>query len=258
MPAVATLHTTLNGDVLKDDRTITLTATTSLLADDTLILGREFIRILSVDTTANTVEVRRGVDGTASVKHLDGAAAYAGRTTEFTHAAGRAARAGYSGSLGVDVKMAYPVGSESVDPSTGYVYCLVDCQKSMTIGEWVTIDGNGLASQMIAGAIGRVGVIIDTITASDELAWALVAGSFDNVVLSSDVTSATVLACSTSATGYPSFLDSNTDEIIHNARATAVLATSVGTSPLVTGIGGNTVFLDHPWVTGNAEVGFIS
>ena len=253
LPSPPTLVTTLNGDVKKDDRSITLTASTNVVDNMVMVIGQEMVRIITANTTSNVHTVRRGIEGTRAVKHLDLTAAYVAVRADFSMVGGRPAVVGYSGSLGEHVKMALPLGALYKDPDTGYEYRLVDCQTSFAIGEWVTIDDRGLALQLIQAAIGRVGIIIDTVSGSDTLAWALVAGVFRNACVSSDVTSATDLAASTSATGYPSFADSDTDVIVHNARATAVVATSVGTSPLVTGVGGNTVLLDHPWINGASD-----
>jgi hypothetical protein len=245
-PDAPTLVTTLSAAAAVGDTRISLTSATGLVAGSIIVVGHEVMEVVTADTTANTAETRRGVSGTRQVAHISGADVFGGAKSEFTMVGGRPARSGYSGSLGLHAKMVLPLNTVYVDPDTGYEYRLVDCQSAFVVGEWVTIDSRGLATQLAVAQEGRVGIVIE-VAASDDYAWVIVGGLFASAVLDSDVSTAVLLGANV---GYLSPYDSDTDVLIQNARCTvAPVSSSVGT--LGDAIG--TVYIDNPWTSGIAN-----
>lgn len=133
------------------------------------------------------------------------------------------------------------------DPDTGYEYLLVDCGAAMVAGEWVVVDPDGLATQLAAGSKGRVAIIVETVSASDTLSWALRVGKYASALTTSDVTTAADLIA---GTGAADILTSAGGNIIWGAACT--VAPSTATSPTLGG-GLATVYVSNPWVSGEVH-----
>jgi hypothetical protein len=217
-----------------------------MVAGGTLVLGRELCRIQAVDTVRLTVDVVRGREGTAAKAHLASIAVYYFGSGGYGQDGDTRAVTvdGYTGNL---TRPTLPVGSEWTDPDTGNIYQLVDTGAAFQVGEWVVIDGAGLATQLALLSRGNVGIIVEAATASDQLAWALIVGSFAATLFDSDVTTAMQLGA---AAGFAAPFDSTNHMII--ARAICTVAPSTATSPTV-GDGIGTAFIDRPFVDGVAN-----
>lgn len=113
-------------------------------------------------------------------------------------------------------------------------YMLVDCQESFIVGEVVVIDQDGNASQITSTSRGVVGVIVATVSASDTVAYAQIAGEASNALVTSGVTTAAMLmAPATTDGGYLDILTSTAANAVFGA--VAVTAASTATSPAAGG-----------------------
>ncbi len=135
-------------------------------------------------------------------------------------------------------------------------YMLVDCQAAFVVGEVVVIDSTGLATRLTDTSVGRVGVIVATVSGSDTAAWAQVEGANATAIMTSGVTSALFLqASATTDGGYLDLMTSTAANRVHNARATVAPSTAstpfssateasalVGVGTLLLGPGGAFVF----------------
>ena len=243
MPAVPT-YTTTAGDLSASGQSLVLTSVTGISAGTMLLVGQELMKVRSVDTANVSVAVTRGREGTRAVAHNSGAFTwvFASGGYEVDKASGKVAVSGYTGELG---PLVLPIGSKYFDPDTGNEYILVETGASLIVGEWVAISGAGVATQLAIGTKGRVGIIVEAAVASDQVAWALVAGTFASALLDSDVT--TAMQQLGAAAGFAAPYDSTNHTWIQ--RAVATVAPSTATSPAV-GDGIGTVYIDHPWCAG--------
>ena len=262
MPA-ALSNTTISAAITKEQKTIPLTSVTGVAVENILVLGGEAMCVTEiVGTTA--VNVLRGCEGTHSRAHSSGAVAWFGPPNYFTNriptgtavsadevvlpkivlAGGSARCFRILNSAWVELSTRRLAGYKATDDATGYEYALVDCQSAFQIGEWVAIDGEGLASQLGTGTKGRVGIIIETVSASDTLAWAITVGTYASALLTSSVTTACVLIAGTGAANIGTSTGGN---VIFNATCT--VAPSTATSPTV-GEGVGTVVLVNPYCYG--------
>jgi hypothetical protein len=203
-----------------------------------LVIGGEAMLVQNVPVSG-TVEVFRGFNGTQARAHSSGATVYFGAKTRFD--SNRVGRVGLAGDSGVLPDFRLPLGGLVTDPDTGYEYRLVDCQAALANGVWVSIDGSGLATALATGSVGRIGIIVETIGASDTYAWALVAGTYNAALFSTTVTTACVLLANTNA---PTISTTTGGNVVFNARCIA-LSTSSGAT---TNVG--TAYINHPWCYG--------
>lgn len=123
------------------------------------------------------------------------------------------------------------VGLVFVDPDNPQdKYMLVDCQESFIVGEVVVIDKDGNASQITSTSLGQVGVIVATVSASDTVAYAQIAGELASAVVTSGVTTAAFLiAPATTDMGYLDILTTAEANVVYGGRA--ITAASTATSP---------------------------
>jgi hypothetical protein len=212
-----------------------------------LVVGAEKMLVQNVPVSG-VVEVMRGFDGTKAAEHASGTTVTIAAKTDigFAENAYAVPLVGLTGDPGAKPGFALPVGQYRMDPETGYVYQLVDCQAAFQVGEWVVVDGNGLASQLAATSKGRVRIIVETIGSSDTLTWALARGTYASALFTSGVTTAVQLGADT---GCAAPFSSANDVLIE--RATCTVAPSTATSPSVGGAVG-TAYIDDPWVSGVA------
>ncbi len=213
-----------------------------------LVIGSEAMTVTAV-INSTTVDVERGQQGTTALPHANSTTIYFGNSTSaigssltslspavFTLAAPLATN-------GLP-QFVTTVGAKRMDPNSGYVYMLVDCQAALVNGEWVIIDGNGLASALATGSKGRVGILVEDIAASDTWAWALVEGTYASALFTSGVTTACYLKA---GTGCADIMTSTDGNIIFGATCT--VAPSTATSPTI-GDGLGTAYISNPWVQG--------
>lgn len=148
------------------------------------------------------------------------------------------------------------LGCVFVDPDNPLnSYMLVDCQESFLVGEYVVIDGSGLASQITSTSVGQVGMIVATVSGSDTVAYAQVTGLFSNSIVSSGVTTAAGLIAGPTTDGGYLDVDTSGGNIVWGARA--VTAASTATSPFA-GIAGVGALSDVRVNLGGAFVNGIS
>lgn len=260
MPASLT-QTTLASAVAVGDRRVTLASATGVAVSSILFVNGEAMVVQSI-ASAPTFDVKRGQHGTPGLAHASGAVVYHGPHSQFSAQIpkgkavlaeevamprivlpeGRVFR--ILNDSWVEVAVGRMANHRCVDPDTGYEYILVDCQSAFQPGEWVVIDGDGLASQLSTSSKGRVGIIVETVGASDTLAWALVVGTYAGALFTSGVTTACVLIA---GTGAANISTSSGGNVIMNASCS--VAPSTATSPTV-GDGVGTAVLANPFCYG--------
>jgi len=221
--------------------TISTAASTGFAVGKFLAIGNEVLELTAVDTTNHVHSVKRGMKGTQAVAHANAATVSMGAASAFgPNTKDGIEIAGYSGGALGTPKL--PIGSKWVDPATGYEYILCDSAAAYILGEWVVITPDGAASQLAATSKGRVGVVVEAVSASDKLFWVLVVGSFASCNLTSDVTTAIQLAAGTGTLDWPT---STATPLVRGVSCTT--APSTATSP---GLGGGvgTCYLNNPWV----------
>lgn len=253
MSRPALTQTTLTNALDSSARAFLIDSTTGVQGSGSLtteqsviVIGSEAMLVQRVPVSG-TVEVIRGFAGTRAKAHAAGVRVFVGARSQFgfDQPGGGGSDdfgdlVGLTGDPGSFPAYRLPVGVCVFNPDDGNEYRLVDCQQANAIGDWVVIDGSGLATTLATTSKGRCGVIQETVGASDTLSWALVAGSSANVAFTSDVTTAAYLKA---GTGKADLLSSTDGNIIWGASCTVApsSATDLGTG-----------YLDHPWVSGVA------
>lgn len=232
-------------------------------------VNREVMLVNRIDSTNVKVGVQRGYAGTTSRKHASGSVMWVDKAEYFSmdpppsgqatlteeiatprivlpasYASPEARMFRIVNDSWVEVDTQRLANHYTFDPDTGYEYLLVDCQAAFQVGEWVVVDPEGLATQLAAASKGRVAIIVETVSASDTLSWAIVAGKYASALTTSDVTSAADLIA---GTGAADILTSTGGNIIWGAAATT--APSTATSPSLGGAVA-TVYVHRPWVSG--------
>lgn len=181
--------TTLSAAMTRTQRLVSLASGTGIAVGMFLIIGSEIVLVQTlVKSDGSIIEVERGQNGTSAKPHVSGLPVYLSSTANppaytFASKNGRATVKNDITNALPDFPM--PLGSTVVDPDTGYEYVVVDVSEAMVVGEWVVISADGAASPLNAASIGRVGIITQTIGASDTLALALVAGKYAGALISS-------------------------------------------------------------------------
>jgi hypothetical protein len=242
MSIAALPTTTLTNAILYGDHRFVLGSTTGIVAKTKFVVGAEIMLVTDVPVSG-TVEVMRGVDGTRPYN-------FAAGTTVYIATALTALGIQPNGRIGLvgnptvfPAPYTLPVGSIYADPGSGFEYILCDAQTALVINEWCVIDGAGLATQLAAASIGRVGIVVDAAGASDTLVWVLVAGVWATARTSSDfVTSQMPMAGTGKAVPYLTSVGGN---LLWRVKATTAAS---GTSSLDDDTAA--VYLDHPWVQG--------
>lgn len=224
-----------------------MTAGSNVAPPSTLVIGGESFTVTNV-VNSTVVDTERGQQASSAQAHASGTIVYIASPSTL-------------GPLGTQSPSVYNlvapatslpqfttvVGSKRMDPNTGYIYMLVDCQAALVNGEWVVIDGNGLASALASTSKGRVGILQEDVSASDTLAWVLVEGTYASALFTSSVTTACYLQAGTGAADlYGVSTDGN---VIWGASCT--VAPSTATSPTI-GDGLGTAYISNPWVSGVA------
>lgn len=248
MSATAPITTTLTAAITDRQTTVPVAVATSIVAGSVIAIGAELALVQGV--AGLNLSVERGQQGTQAVAHASGTTVYAGAASVFKSVAmynlGQS-RVAMDASQGVLPDLLLPTGSRVIDPNTGYEYIVVDCQSAFVLGEWVGIDGTGLATSIAATTKGRVGIIVETIGSSDTLALAMVVGTFASALFSSSVTTATAQLLA--GVQYPDAGTSTGGNVIFNASCT--VAPSTATSPGgLTSAGVGTAYVYNPWCYG--------
>lgn len=223
-----------------------MAAATSTTAGTMIVVGNEMMVVTAV-INATTIEVERGQNGSACSPHANGTTVYFGNSTSTIGNLAQLPPMVFNLSapqslLGIP-QFTTVVGAKRMDPNTGYIYQLVDCQAALFDGEWCGIDGTSLASSLAAGTKGRVGIVVETVSASDTLSWVLVEGTYASASFTSDVTTACVMKA---ATSQPDILTSTDGNIIFSATCT--VAPSTATTTVLGGVG--TAYIANPWCYG--------
>jgi hypothetical protein len=189
MSSVAPTATTLSAAMTRLQKTVSLTAGTNVAVGSNIVIGGEICTVqVLVKSDGTIVEVERGQNGTAAKPHASGTSVYVSSTASpptYTFGTKNGRPVLKNDITGILPDMYLPLGSRVVDPDTGFEYLTVDCQEAMTVGEWVVIDENGLATPLNAASKGRVGIITQAIGASDNYALALVVGKYAGAQVSS-------------------------------------------------------------------------
>lgn len=220
-----------------------MSAGSNVAAPTTLVIGNEAFTVTAVINTT-TVDTERGQQGSSAAAHASGTTVYLGSPSTLGTLSSAAALYTLAVAGTSLPQFVTTVGAKRMDPNTGYIYMLVDCQAALVNGEWVVIDGNGLASALASTSKGRVGILQEDVSASDTLAWVLVEGTYASALFTSGVTTACYLKA---GTGCADILTSTDGNIIFNATCT--VAPSTATSPTI-GDGVGTAYIANPWVQG--------
>lgn len=262
---------TLSAAIDKKATEFGVSSVSSLTVGMLAVCNGEAMLVNRVDSTNTKIGVQRGYAGTKERKHASGAVIWVDRADYFSTdvPSGVATSteevalprivlpAGYTAQEArcfrivndswVEVSTHRLANHRCSDPDTGYEYLLVDCQSSFLAGEWAVVDPDGLASQLATTSKGRVAIIVETVSASDTLSWALVVGKYASTNTTSDVTTAADMIAST---GTADILTSTGGNILWGAACT--VAPSTATSP---GLGGGvaTVYVCNPWVSGEVH-----
>lgn len=236
--------------------TIYTAASTGFAAGKFIVIGKEVLELTAVDTTAHVHSVKRGMKGTAAVKHANTAIVSMGAASAFgPNTKDGVEVAGYDGAYGTPK---LPIGSEWTDPDTGYVYCLVDSGQAYVAGTWVSISPAGAATILDSTSKGRVGVIVEAPGSSDRLCWAIVKGSYNAALFAHTAAPVTTGTFLMSASGtIPGALGSITtcnlqQTPVFNVACTVALTT--GSCP-ITGANPGTAYLNFPWTPGGTLKG---
>lgn len=75
--------TTLSAALNAVSQTVSLTSASNINVGDVAFVDREAMRVLSVNTTTNRIEVQRGMEGTVAVRHASGQTVYVDRPDRF-------------------------------------------------------------------------------------------------------------------------------------------------------------------------------
>ena len=261
-------QTTISAALDDKATSIKVASVTNRLKGDLMVIDTEVMLLNENPDTNNAIcFIQRGYAGTRAVAHASGQVAIIDRAARFRSNLPkgkvtasevpylpaivigdmdpRAFR--YVNDSWVEVSRSRVVNHECVDPDTGYVYLLVDCQNAFQVGEWAVIDPDGLATQVGATSKGRVGIIVETITASDTYSFVLIVGKYASALTTSDVTTAADMIA---VTGAGELLSSTGGNIIWRAVCTVVPSTA--TSPSVGGAVA-TVYIDRPFVSADVH-----
>lgn len=239
-------QTTLSAALDASAISLTTAASTGFVAGSYLVIGKEVLLLTKVDTTNHVHEVKRGMRGTAAVKHLSSAIVTLGAGSAFglsTKPSGIEV-AGYTGDYGTP---ALPIGSRWTDPDSGYEYLLVDTSAAFVVGEWVVITPAGAATPLAIDSKGRVGIVVEAPGSSDRLCWVIVVGSFASGLFTSNVTTGMQLGA-----GVGCATDYTCTNAVRIYGASCTTAPSTATSPTF-GDGVGTAYLNNPWVNGVDE-----
>lgn len=264
---VAPTATTLSAALTRTDRQVFLASGTNVAVGTVLVIGAEIVVVQSlVKSDGTVVLVERGQQGTAGKPHSSGASVYVSSTASpptYTFATNRGRPVLKNDVTNALPDLTLPLGSRVVDPDTGYEYITVDCQEAFTAGTWVKIDEAGLATPLNEASVGRVGIITQTVGASDNYALALVVGKYAGAAISSlsslappawIVAAGTVSGVVQTVPGGTSALAtvSNTgpgENLVFGAIFLAETTSGVSSGTTLPGI---TVFLNDPYVQGLA------
>lgn len=245
VPSAPTLVTTTTAALTADARTVPLTAVTSLAAGDALVIGREMMRVISINGL--NVGVRRGIAGTAAVAHVTSIAAQGGPSAEFGVDNGQPYRAGYTGVLGSHAKLTYPLLSIYKDPDTGFEYRVCKAAAALTVNEWVMINpSTGVATQAPASEAGVVaayiGIVIEAAAAAGDVCFIKVSGQHALAEVTAGTIDVDELGLGAVA-GHASIWAAANGVLIHNAGL--VTTVSAGTA---------TVLLNHAFSDGATSI----
>jgi hypothetical protein len=247
-------QTTLAAAITASSTTIKTAASTGFVIGGMVVIGKEAIQLVTVDTTNHLHTVKRGMKGTASKGHQSGAIVTYGASSIFTpDTKGGIGIAGYDGVVGDNIPMTLPIGSRYVDPDTGYEYLLCDSPNAtLAVGDWVAISADGAASDLAVATRGRVGIVTEVPGASDRLFWVMVVGKAYGQC-HANVTTATALVTGVlmAAPGTTCSLGSY---VIYGASIAAAPTTGI----LTTGLYYTTVTISNPFVVGNKTIGATS
>lgn len=86
----------------------------------------------------------------------------------------------------VDSTQHPPLGTIGCD-TNGYEYIYVDFQQPFIAGELVVYDESYAATNLTATAVGPVGVVMGTVSASDRFGWVMIRGTATSVVGTSSI-----------------------------------------------------------------------
>jgi len=231
-------QTSLSAAVTADSNTIKTAASTGFAVGSYVVVGREVMLLTTVDTTNHVHAVKRGMKGSQAKTHPSSAIVTLGTAGTFGNVTASGVEiAGYVGNLGTPT---LPIGSRWVDPETGYEYILCDSGATYTLGEWVVISPAGAATILAATSQGRVGIVAETVSASDKLFWVMVVGTSADGYCSSAITTAAPV---TAGAGIVDASSSGVNNpVVRGVHCTADHATSCTITQA-------TFYLNNPWVS---------
>lgn len=269
--AIALRNVTISEAMSKAALEVLLSSVSGITVGMIAVVNREAMLVNRVDTANVKIGVQRGYAGTASEKHASGSVIWVDKAEYYStvvpsgaaavseetavprivlpaaYAAPQARMYRIVNDSWVEVDTHRLANQYTFDPDTGYEYLLVDCQNAFQVGEWIVVDPDGLATQLASTSKGRVGIIVETISGSDTLSWAIVAGKYASALTTSDVTTAADLIA---GAGVADILTSTGGNLIMGAAATVAPSTATAPpAPLNTAAIG-TVYLHRPWVSG--------
>lgn len=155
-----------------------------------VVVNYEAMKVQEVDTTANTITVRRGSNGTEPWAQASGSRVYFATPESWQSL--RSNAQGILGNSGTLPQWLIP-GQHAFD-GAGNEYVLVDLTFSAFKGVAILISPDGLftGSALFVGGVGSVGIIAEEAT-SNQFAWVQIYGAFP----AAQFTSGSSLATST-------------------------------------------------------------
>lgn len=221
--------------------TLKTTASTGFVAGKYVVIGKEAMLLTVVDTTNHTHSVKRGMKGSAAAKHPSGAIVTMGAGDVFGLATDGVEIAGYVGDI--QAKPTLPIGSRFVDPNTGYEYLLVSSAAAHDIGDVVYLTAAHVSTALAVVCKGRVGVVVETVSAASKLHWVCVVGT-----VYAQITTATTAGAI--VTGVKGFAVGTTCDLGGFVVNGVVLQAAATTGIYTTGLTYAKVTLNNPWVSG--------
>lgn len=249
----APYQTTLSAALDANQVTILTAASTGFAIGKYVIIGKEAMLLVAVDTTNNVHSVKRGMKGTPAMPHASGAIVTLGASSAFGPVTNEGiVVAGYTGG-GINCVPTLPIGSRKIDPDTGYEYILCKSASAHVAGEWVSISVAGVSTILDSTTKGRVGVVVEAPGAASKLHWVMVVGSYSSALFAHTAGAVTTATALLAASGtIPGALSAITT---CNLQQTAVFnaintsAITCGSCP-ITGANPGTVYLNNPWTNG--------
>lgn len=258
MAATQLNSTTLAAAIDNSQVVITVASTASIAVGDLLVIrGRRQLEIALVQSipVSGTLNVKRGVLGTAAVPAASGALVYTGAPSLFTQL--------YDNAVGLVGQTAalpnYLIPGAKATDGAGNEYILIDLTFSAFRGVGVLVSPDGLftGKALAAGDVGTVAVVAEEAT-SAQYAWCQIFGQFSAAQFTSGSSLATstglVEPATTASTPAGGFLGRTTSLAssaafarILGMKLTSAITTGTTAATSATGFVGD-LWLNYPYL----------